>query len=222
MKPEIICYMMMSLDGRVDCGMTAQLAGNSKYYQNLHDFNLPTTLSGHTTAKLEMALPGSFAARSQAIYGQEGFSRKTNASGYEVIVDTKGDLLWDQDSSTTKPHLIITSEQVTKDYLTYLDQQNISWIATGKKKIDLPRAMEILAEQFGVQRMGVVGGPRINTAFLNAGLLSEINILVGPGIDGRADMPSVFEGRTSAQPLPLKLFNVKAYDDGAVLLQYKL
>lgn len=45
--------------------------------------------------------------------------------------------------------------------------------------------MEILAEKFGVERMGIVGGPKINTAFLEAGLLDEISLLVGAGIDGR-------------------------------------
>ena len=43
-----------------------------------------------------------------------------------------------------KPYLIITSEQVTKEYLQYLDRQNISWIACGKEKIDLVRVAEIL------------------------------------------------------------------------------
>ena len=28
-KPYIICHMMTSVDGRIDCGMTAQLDGNS-------------------------------------------------------------------------------------------------------------------------------------------------------------------------------------------------
>lgn len=32
-----------------------------------------------------------------------------------------------------KPYLIVTSEKVTREYLAYLDQQNISWIACGKK-----------------------------------------------------------------------------------------
>lgn len=47
---------------------------------------------------------------------------------------------------------------------------------------------------FDVKRMGIVGGPTINTAFLKAGLLDEVDIPIGPGIDGRAEMPSVFEG----------------------------
>ena len=84
-----------------------------------------------------------------------------------------------------KPYLIVTSEKVSKEYLDYLDRQNISWIACVKEHVDLVRATEILAEQFGVERMSIVGGPKINTAFLEAGLLDEISLLIGAGIDGR-------------------------------------
>lgn len=50
-----------------------------------------------------------------------------------------------------KPYLIVTSEKVSKEYLDYLDRQNISWIACVKEHVDLARATEILAEQFGVR-----------------------------------------------------------------------
>lgn len=49
-----------------------------------------------------------------------------NAKGYEVVVDSKGELLWEKENGDEKPLLIITSEQVTKEYLNYLDEQNIS------------------------------------------------------------------------------------------------
>ncbi|WP_225355238.1 dihydrofolate reductase family protein [Ligilactobacillus sp. WC1T17] len=117
------------------------------------------------------------------------------------MVDTKGTLLWKKETSSQKPHLIILSKQVTTEYLKYLDEQNIFWIVTGDKHINLAKAMQILAEHFHVNRMGVVGGPTINTAFLEAKLLDEFAMLIGPGIDGRKEMPSVFEGRKDNPPL---------------------
>ncbi|MGN0256460.1 MAG: dihydrofolate reductase family protein [Chordicoccus sp.] len=222
MKPYMICYMMTSIDGRIDCGMTAQLKGVDEYYQVLRELDIPTTISGRTTAELEMALPGKFEPQNPEKYGKEGFSKKTDAPGYEVIVDTKGTLLWDKETSTEKSHLIITSTQVTKDYLKYLDEQNISWIVSGDDHIDLAGAVKVLANQFHAGRIGIVGGPTINTAFLEAGLLDEVDILVGPGIDGRAEMPSVFEGRSDESPLQLSFVDVKSYNDGAVLLRYKI
>ena len=192
-KPYIVCHMMTSLDGRIDCAMTEQLPGVQEYYQILEALQAPTTVSGRVTAQLEMALPGDFQAKDSTPVGKEAFSRKTDAPGYEVVADTHGKLLWPDAGQEEKPLLILTSEQVPQEYLTYLDGRNISWLATGKERIDLARATEILATEFGVERMAVVGGSAINTSFLDAGLLDEVSILIGAGIDGRDGMPAVFD-----------------------------
>jgi len=190
-KPYIVCHMMTSLDGRIDCAMTEQLPGVQEYYQILEALQAPTTVSGRVTAQLEMALPGDFQAPDA---GQE-----------------------------EKPLLILTSEQVPQEYLTYLDGRNISWLATGKERIDLARATEILATEFGVERMAVVGGSAINTSFLDAGLLDEVSILIGAGIDGRDGMPAVFDSLPMAHPvIPLRLTDVQKIDSGAVWLRYSV
>lgn len=138
-----------------------------------------------------------------------------------MIADTKGTLLWDNDAGSEKPHLIITSEQVSKEYLAYLDERHISWIACGKEKIDLAKAMEILTEEFSVERLGIVGGPMINSVFLEEGLLDEISILIGLGIDRRKGMPTVFDGFSmDKKTIPLKLKDVKTFENGAVWLRY--
>ena len=222
-KPYIICHMMTSVDGRIDCAMTSQLPGVEDYYKTLDGLNVPTTVSSRVTAELEMAEPGFFEAKNSETYTQEGFSKKADAKGYEIIVDTKGKLLWPDASDMDKPYLIITSEQVTKEYLAYLDGQHISWIACGKERIDLVRACEILASEFGVARMGIVGGPAINTGFLDAGLLDEISILMGAGIDARREMPSVFDGFAMDHPLVhLKLTNVQRFDSDAIWIRYNV
>lgn len=220
-KPYIICHMMTSLDGRIDCAMTEQLPGVEDYYQTLDELNVPTTISGRVTAELEMA-EGIFEAKCLEEYGKMGSSKKCNANGYEVILDTKGKLLWPNTSNMEKPYLIVTSERVSKEYLDYLDQQNISWIACGKEQIDLKKVCEILYEEFHVERMGVVGGPAINTSFLDEGLLDEISLLIGAGIDGRKEFPSVFDGLENTHSLiHLKLLDVKRFKSDAIWLRYK-
>lgn len=222
-KPYIICHMMTSVDGRIDCAMTSQLPGVDDYYGTLNELNIPTTVSGRVTAELELAEPGFFEPKDKEVFGKEGFSKKSDTKGYEVVVDTKGKLLWPDASGMEKPYLIITSEQVTKEYLEYLNKQNISWIVCGKEKINLAGASEILANEFGVGRMGIVGGSAINTAFLDEGLLDEISILMGAGIDGREEMPSVFDGLKMNHPLiHLKLMDVKKFASDAVWIRYKL
>lgn len=223
MKPYIICHMMASIDGRIDCAMTAKLRGVDEYYSTLEALDTPSTLSGRVTGMLELAEPGTFRAEDTTALGKEGFSKKTEAEGYEIIVDTKGTLLWREDSSYDKPHLVITSERVTKEYLAFLDEKNISWIACGQAQIDLHRTVEILNEKFGVSRLAIVGGAHINGGFLDAGLLDEISILIGPGIDGREGMPAVLDGLPmEREPVSVKLNSVKAFENGAVWLRYSL
>ncbi len=221
-KPHIICYMMTSVDGRIDCEMTGSLPGVEEYYPLLDELNFDACISGRVTAELEIAEKGKFASAIQTAVLCETVSNKSSAGEkLEIITDTKGTLLWKNNSEYDEHVLIITSEQVTKEYLAYLDEKGISYISTGKDGIDLARAMEILADDFGVKTAGVVGGAAINTAFLDVGLLDEVILLIGAGIDGRAAFPPVFNRAENKAVTPLKLIDVKAYDSGAVCIKYE-
>lgn len=223
-RPRIICHMMTAVDGRIDCGMTAQLPGVDEYYATLDGLYAPTRVSGRHTAQLEMADKDAvFEAKDAQAYGQEGFSKKTDAAGYEVVVDTKGTLRWDSWGEDKKPLVIVTSQQVAKEYLDYLDGFNISWIVSGDGKIDLARACAILADDFGVARMAVVGGGTINAGFLDAGLLDEVSVLIAPGIDGRGGMTAAFDGLPmDCTPFMLSLVESRVFEDGAVFLRYRV
>ena len=222
-RPYTICHMMTSIDGRIDCAMTAQLKGVDEYYKTLDSLNTPARLSGRITAELEMALPGKYESKNEEKYDKEGISKKKDSEAFDIVVDTKGILLWDDDSKYEKHHLIITSENVHKEYLDYLDSKKISWIACGKEKINLKKAVEILYKEFNIKRLVVVGGPLINSSFLDEDLLDEISILIGPGIDGRKLMPGVFDGFNMKHPITqLKFKEVKTFEDGAVWIRYTL
>lgn len=74
-----------------------------------------------------------------------------------------------------------------------------------------------------MKRMAIVGGSAINTSFLNAGLLDEVSILIGAGIDGRGGMPAVFDNLPAAHPVsPLGLIDAQKFDSGAVWLRYSV
>ena len=222
-RPYIICHMMTSIDGRIDCEMTGKLKGVDEYYQTLNELNAPARLSGRVTAELELALKGKFSPKKpEETFEKESFSKKKDSEGLEIIVDNKGTLLWDDDSKYERHHLIITSEKVTKEYLDYLDSKKISWIVCGKEKIDLKKSMEILFKEFQVKRLAVVGGPQINSSFLDEKLLDEITILIGVGIDGRKGMPALFDGFSMDHPITtnLQLKEVKSFKNGAVFIRY--
>ena len=213
--------MMTSVDGRIDCAMTEHLPGVQEYYDTLDALDAPSRVSGRVTAQLELAEPGLFAAETETPLGHEAFFKASDAEGYEIVADTRGTLLWADGAEYERPMLIITSEGVSREYLAYLEKRHISWIACGAEHIDLARACEMLAAEFGVRRMAVVGGGHINAGFLAAGLLDEVSVLIGAGIDGRGGMQSVFDGLPEGRPVtPLHLESVRQYDSGAVWLRY--
>lgn len=222
-RPYIICHMMTSIDGRIDCAMTKQLEGVSDYYATLGALDAPSTLSGRVTAATEMGPEGTFTPHDPAAYGREGFHKAGDAAGYEIVVDTRGTIPWKESPSKKKPLLVISSGRVSTEYLSYLEERGISWIVAGTERVNLARAMEVLAEEFGVERLAVVGGPTINTGFLVAGLLDEVSLLVGAGIDGRGGQKAVFDGRPEGEKvIPLRLESAQALDSGAVWLRYRL
>lgn len=220
-RPYIICHMMMSLDGRIDCAMTEELKGVEDYYLTLDSFHASSHLSGRVTAEKEMAQMGKFTSDDHTSIGKEDYFIASKKEGYEIIIDTKGTLLWEDQEKEKTPLLVLTSEDTSLSYFSYLKEKHISYIATGKKAVDLRRAMELLSEVFHVERLVVVGGGHINAGFLSKGLIDEISILIGSGIDGRDGMCSVFDGLSSTKSVThLKLKDVKVFDSGAVWLRY--
>lgn len=102
-KPYILCHMMASVDGRIDCAMTEQLPGVQEYYATLDALEAPTRVSGRVTAELEMARPGAFQSEHHTPLGRTAFSKAAEAEGYEVVADTHGTLLWDSVPEGERP-----------------------------------------------------------------------------------------------------------------------
>lgn len=211
MKPYIISHMMMSVDGRIDCPMVAQISGE-EYYTALESFGTSSKLSGRVTASIECtAVSGESDAQSDVVLGTESIHKAVESAEYTIVADTYGRLQMSSGEADGHPMLVLMSENVSASHLDMLRQHNVSWIATGKGDIDLHRAMEILWEDFDVKHLVVVGGGNINGGFLEAGLVDEVSVMMAPGIDGRAGETSVFDGCTWTGDAPyfLKLRSVE-------------
>lgn len=194
MKPHVISHMMESVDGRIDCAMTEQIEPSNVYYDALDQLACPTTLEGRVTMQIHFAEPYPFRVKEATPIGKTAFHKASEEPGYAVALDTKGRLCWPGHMHDGKPLLVVTSEDCPREYHDTLIRQCISWIAVGKGRIDLKEMLEILNREFNVDRMAVVGGGHINGSFLAEGLLDEISVMIGPGIDGRKGMASVFDG----------------------------
>ena len=213
---------MQSVDGRIACDMVDKISGE-EYYTAFESLNCPSVIEGKYSYQLHTCGFDKFQPSNLKKVEKECFFKAADSDGYEISVDNIGELLWNK--TDNKNRLCILSEKVTEDYLDYLKEKGISYIVCGKERIDLRRAVEILYENFRIKRLAVVGGGKINGAFLEAGLLNELSVMVAPGIDGRTGQPALFDGIKDKEcflPTKLKFKSVYTFDNGVVWIRYEL
>jgi riboflavin biosynthesis pyrimidine reductase len=102
----------------------------------------------------------------------------------------------------------------------------VSYIFAGKHDVDLRLALEILNRELGIKRVLVEGGGA-NGAFLRAGLIDEISLVICPAVDGAKGAPSVFDSseEDAGTPAPVRSMALKTsevVEGGAVWLRYRL
>ena len=220
MRPYIVCHMMQSVDGRIACDMVDKISGD-EYYDALDALDCPSRVEGRYSYQLHCCGFKEFKPTVAGGVGQETFYKAADAKGYQISADSRGILLWDDADNANR--LCLVSEEASPEYLDYLRGFCISYIATGKGQINLTRAVEILHDEFGVTRLAVVGGGKINGGFLTAGLIDELSVMFAPGIDGRCGQPALFDGvadRDGYRPLPLKFKEVSTFPNGVIWARY--
>jgi 2,5-diamino-6-(ribosylamino)-4(3H)-pyrimidinone 5'-phosphate reductase len=146
------------------------------------------------------------------------------ADSYAISVDTRGKLRWVKGSLGDDHLICVLSEQAPADYLDLLRGKGISYVVCGASSVDLAQAVDLLGEHFGIRTLLLEGGGHINGAFLEAGLVDEVSLLLVPGIDGRREVPDVFDGvnpsRTRAVALKLQSVEPRAKD--ALWIRYQV
>ena len=214
--------MVASIDGRIDCSMVDKISGD-EYYDTLAKLDCPTQLEGRVTMEHYSASKEPFIANDPTPFGMTSVYKAVDSDEYTVAVDTHGRLRWPASEIDGVPLVCIVCEQVSQEYLEMLKKQGISYICIGREAIDLPRAMDILYEEFGVKRMAVLGGGHINGGFLAAGLIDEVSLLLAPGIDGRKGQTALFDGIADMNSMPVKLSlqSVERIENGTLWIRYK-
>ncbi|MFT3784849.1 MAG: RibD family protein [Tepidisphaeraceae bacterium] len=222
MKPHVICHMLASIDGRIDGTALRSLSGDGEYEATGAALNGDAWICGRTTMEQHFAEGQPFVSTSKQAAGSQPTYVARQATSYAISVDTLGKLNW-ASGDVHGDHLIcIVSEQAPADYLTTLRDKGISYIVAGKTKVDLSAALGQLGERFGIRTLLLEGGGHINGAFLDAGLVDEVSLLLVPGIDGRHGIPTVFDGTDPARRLAvaLKLKSVERREKDTLWIRY--
>jgi 2,5-diamino-6-(ribosylamino)-4(3H)-pyrimidinone 5'-phosphate reductase len=222
MRPYVICHMLSSVDGKIDGAVLKAVTGSGEYEATGAMLKGDAWICGRTTMQQHFTEAELFVSTSNKPAGPQPVYVARRAKSYAVSIDTTGKLRW-SDSDIDGDHLIcVVSERVPEDYLSMLRDKGISYVVTGKTSVDLVQAVNLLGEHFGIKRLLLEGGGHINGAFLEACLVDEVSLLLVPGIDGRHDIPAVFDGVSLARrdAVPLKLISVEQRKNDTIWIRY--
>jgi riboflavin biosynthesis pyrimidine reductase len=125
------------------------------------------------------------------------------------------------------PIVVVLSEAVSDAHLAGLRSEGVSYIFAGKSRLDPALTLDILNRELGVKRLLLEGGGGTNGAFLRAGLVDELNLILCPAVDGARGAPSVFDSAESEadQRAPLTAMTLERsqlLEGGAMLLRYRI
>ncbi|MDQ8014568.1 MAG: dihydrofolate reductase family protein [Flavobacterium nitrogenifigens] len=233
-RPKVICHMMSSVDGRLlTARWTKPFSGTDfKQYVEMYEnaggqFNASAWMIGRNTAQQDFDT-GSFdyekyepAKRFETHIG----SRTSAVSA--IILDPNGKTSYNGSNLAGDNIIAVLGETVSQQYLAHLQKNGISYLFAGSDGMDLHKAMEVLYRDFALETILLEGGGIINGAFLKAGLIDELSIMLYPGIDGLGCIPAIIDhngeiGELPGQGQTLEYRSAEVLEDGLVWLRYKV
>jgi 5-amino-6-(5-phosphoribosylamino)uracil reductase len=230
MRPKIICQMVTSIDGRLYPSRWTKTSAVSE--TRMHDqydaVYERSKADGWIVGRITM---GEMAHGSPpAAANIAGDLRKTHVADRKgrrlaVAIDPHGRVRYGSDTVAGDHVVAILGEQVPDGYLAELRAAGVSYLFAGPDGRDLPTALDTLGGAFGAGTLVLQGGGRTNGTFLKAGLIDEFSILIFPGVDGLAGVPSIVEadgqpGERPAAGQALRLLGSEVLDEGMVWLRY--
>jgi len=221
-RPYVICHMLPSVDGRIatkDWRLPRAL--RREYERTASLFEANAWIIGRVSME-------PYAGRAELPKGRWKRVPRTDfvarsATGYAVAVDPSGKLRWESSHIDREQVVTVLTEHVPDRYLAFLRAQGVSYLFAGRRRIRLPTVLRKLRASCGIRKLLLEGGGRTNGAFLAAGLVDELSLLIAPVADGGVGAPSLFDappGAVSARRL--KLVSVERRPGELLWVRYRV
>src|ERR1700686_3605768 len=194
MKPYVICHMNSSVDGRI-LGSRWRPSENrmAGLFERLHEeLGNGSWLIGRVTGS-EYAKAQAYPAHTDLTFPRETWLARRDARAYGIALDAHGKIAWGRSDIGGDPIVVVLTETVSDAHLAGLRGEGGSYFFAGKSELDLALILDILNRELGVKRLLLEGGGGSNGAFLRAGLVDELNLILCPAVDGAKGAPSVFD-----------------------------
>jgi 2,5-diamino-6-(ribosylamino)-4(3H)-pyrimidinone 5'-phosphate reductase len=223
-RPYVICHMVPSVDGRiVTTNWNLPRGALAQYELTAGTFAADAWIIGRVSME-------PFAGKARIPKRREGgriprtdFIAKRHSGSYAIAIDPSGKLAWKSNAIDDELVITVLSERVSDDYLAFLQAKGVSYLFGGRTRIDLNSVLHKLAGGFGIRRLLLEGGGKINGSFLAADLVDELSVLIAPIADGAVAAPTLFDaagGKCLARRL--KLVSCKRRGEDLVWLRYRV
>ena len=230
-RPKIICHILQSVDGNIDGSFFSQpetIPALREFSRIREEYACDAVISGATTAaEIYASIITDNLLEAQETYPRSDW-QGAKADKYAVIVDGEGKIHWQSgmvERRGDKMHVVtILQENVSDAYIAHLRHAGVSYVFAGKDSLDLPLAVRKLKERFGIEKILLSGGGIVDWAFLQAGLIDEISLVIPPVIDGGTGLASAFDDSAFAEnhrPKALALIDVQRLDGDCIWLRYQ-
>lgn len=223
-RPYTFINIAMTADGKIDTserkGSTISSNRDKERVDQLRAAADGILVGGRTLLEEQPRLT----VKSDAL--REGrIQRGVSPNPVKVGVATTADIPLDSDFIKAGPArvVIFTTSLTSIRQLDSLRALGVEVFVEDAPRVDLNQMM-ITLKKIGVDHLMVEGGGRINFELLRLRLVDELTIYIAPMIFGGASAPTLADGpglkRDTA--IELKLLDVEKWDDGGVLLRYKI
>ena len=236
-RPYTICHMQTALDGKIigEYMNTPEAETLFSTYVEIQESYEPDAwICGRITMAEAFAFGEAkeFTKESVSVIPRTDFIANNKADRYMIAADPKGKLRWAEHTVPTSFQLkvashivVVITEAVADDYLTYLQELGISYIFGGKDNLNFTMVLEKLHNLLDVKKMMIDGGGYLNGAFLNEDLIDELSLVVTPAADGAISTPALFaraEVLTEKPATSFVLNDVRKLDANGVYLNYSV
>jgi 2,5-diamino-6-(ribosylamino)-4(3H)-pyrimidinone 5'-phosphate reductase len=132
-------------------------------------------------------------------------------------------LTWRSNTIDGEQAITILSHRVSDDYLAFLRSKGVCYLFGGADNIDLPNVLVKLARAFGIRKLLLEGGGKINGSFLSADLIDELSVVIAPVADGGIGTPTLFDAKPGRGPSRhLRVLSVERLSNDLIWLRYRV
>ena len=220
-RPYVVCHMVPSVDGGSSPRLAPAAAAPGEYERTASTFDADAWIIGRVSMEPyagHAVLPARRAAHPA--------SRLRRSLGRPVVRDRDrsqreaplGIRLGRRGARGHRPH------RAGLRSLPGVPPRKGSLVPVRREeRIELPKVLRKLRARFGIRKLLLEGGGKINGSFLAAGAIDELSLLIAPVADGAIGTPSLFDARKDSGPARhLKLLSVERRRGDLLWVRYRV